>query len=132
MNYLQVLFDLLNIPFNDEYAAIGKTIEASPKKHLQLFHRYGYIFSAFQHYILWKLSLEGFMKIGDVTSTVPLQLSLSDGRLFLQWLLYAVKKNNLSSYTDTIYVFDKALLSSFDNKNTSSVLEKVGSSVYFC
>ncbi len=117
---------------NDSYLSVAEGIDNNPKKNLCCFHRYWYLFSAYQLYMAWKLSLEDLMKTWDITSEVPLNIASSDGRLFLEWLLYAIEHNDLSSYASTIFVFDMWIYPSLDIQKISIALAKVESLIFFC
>lgn len=132
MNCFELLFDLLGVPMNELYLSVAESIDKNPEKSLRCFHKYGYLFSAYQLYVSWKTPLEDFMKIWDITSEIPLKSASSDGRLFLEGLIYGVEHNELSSYQSTIFVFDLWITPSCDIQKISLALAKVESLIFFC
>lgn len=77
--YLELLIELLR-PWDDDFTiqekknllAAGEKIEKKWKRNLKTFHRFGFLFNAYEELLQEKIWLDEFLAIGDITSTKKL------------------------------------------------------------
>ena len=77
--YLELLIELLR-PWDDDFTiqekknllAAGEKIEKKWKRNLEIFHRFWFLFKAYEELLQEKIWLDEFLAIGDITSTKKL------------------------------------------------------------
>jgi hypothetical protein len=95
---LRLLFDLLDLEWNDRYADLGQWIIDHPKHRLLTAHPYGFVFDGFVRYVNGELSDEEFLALGDISSPHGLTETLGvDPEVVLEAISLSVKEySNMS------------------------------------
>jgi hypothetical protein len=65
---LRLLFDLLDLQWDEAYASAAQWIVDHPHTTIRSSHPYGFVFHAFAKYVAGDLSEEDFLATGDITS----------------------------------------------------------------
>ena len=74
---LRLLFDLLDLEWDELYTELAQWIVDHPKNRLLTAHPYGFVFDGFVRYVNGELSDEDFLALGDISSPQPLTETLS-------------------------------------------------------
>lgn len=88
--YFDLVVDLLELEDVDLLSSLADEIQVAVEKQqsLLIVHRFFYLLEAWRRFLLEELSLEEFVQIGDIASSIP----LLQGRRSPQEFLYALKE----------------------------------------
>lgn len=132
IKYLEVLFDLLWIGGIEEYLKVAQEIESNSDLDIKTYHKYGFIFEAFQTFLKGDITVEEFMQVWDIDSrqNISLKLISQDAINFIEWLIYAINNNELESYKQKMFVIDKITKPIFEKKINKKKVDNI--KIYFC
>lgn len=134
LKYLETYCDINELEPVSEYLRIGKLIEAKTYPTVLTYNVHGYVFHYFDLLVKEELSLEDFMQLGDIHSTINVYdyqsqhpASLDCVSQILSWLQSWTIQNSfividaisLSYFNDT---GDTNLLAPLLNKNNSELV----------
>ncbi|MFZ2150606.1 MAG: hypothetical protein WAZ12_04215 [Candidatus Absconditicoccaceae bacterium] len=66
IDQFELLLDLLNIEDKQYYMDTAKQIEKKQHKRIKTRHKHGFVFEVYNDFLDHKISLEDFVKIGDI------------------------------------------------------------------
>ena len=102
-----LLFDLLNLEWNEAYLPAAQWIVDHPHTKIISSHPYAFAFEGFAKYVAGDMSEENFLTLGDISSPQVLSgTSPVDPKVFVNSVIYGVEKD-AASYTNTFILVDK-------------------------
>ena len=104
---LRLLFDLLDLQWNEAYVPAAQWIVDHPHTKILSSHPYGFVFQEFVKYVAGDVSEEVFLALGDITSPQVLSwTSEINPEVFLRSIVFGVE-TDIQSYANTFMLIEK-------------------------
>lgn len=99
-----LVLDLLQIPFNSSYISLAEKLVEKPNVKLISFFEKGFVFIMFQELLLWKISQEDFVSVGDSFGKL---YDYQTNTVFAKKALVYWLKNEPQNYQNSYIILDK-------------------------
>jgi hypothetical protein len=126
---LHLLFDLLDLTWNDEYITVAQWIVDHPDTKILTSHPYAFAFQGFSKYVAGNMSDEDFLALGDISSSQVLSsTSPVNPELFMRSVVYGVATEP-NSYANSLIVVAKVPGLTID-PSVQKQISAVGSAIF--